>query len=58
MFGPVAQSVASVIADPGLLSLIEARSGTFVEIYHVIFFSHSPPSADTRWAVASYKRKY
>ena len=37
MFGPVAQLVASLIADPGVLSLIPAWSDTFLEIYHEIF---------------------
>ena len=31
--GPEAQSVASPTADPGVTSLILARSHTFVEIY-------------------------
>ena len=55
--GPVAQSVtclatdANLTADPGVASLIPARSHTFVEIDHEIF-SYS------RRAVVSYKRKY
>ena len=34
--GPVAQSVASPTADPGVASSIPARSQTFVEIDHEI----------------------
>ena len=34
--GPVAQSVASLTADPGVESLIRIRSHTFVEINHGI----------------------
>ena len=34
--GPVVQSVVSPIADPGVMSLIPARSHTFVEIDHEI----------------------
>ena len=34
--GPVAQSVASPTADPGVASSIPARSHTFVEIDHEI----------------------
>ena len=33
---PIAQSVASPTADPGIVSLILARSHTFVEIDHEI----------------------
>ena len=32
--GPVAQSVASLVADPGVVSLIQAWPHTFVEINH------------------------
>ena len=35
--GPVAQSVASVIADPGVTSLMLARLHTFMETDHEIF---------------------
>ena len=35
--GPVAQMVASTIADPGVASLILAQPHTFVEIYPEIF---------------------
>ena len=49
-------SVASLIADPGVMSLIPARPYTFVEIDHfIIFYGHSPPSTDSRRAVVSYK---
>ena len=34
--GPIAQSVASLTADPGVMSLIPAWSHTFVEIKHEI----------------------
>ena len=37
MGGPVVQSVASLIADPGVRSLILAWSHNFVEINHEIF---------------------
>ena len=36
--GPVAQSVASLTADPGVLILIPDRSHTFVEIGHEILY--------------------
>ena len=57
--GPIAQSVASLTADQGVMSLILAQSHTFLEIDHeiistVILF----PSADSRRVVVSYKRKY
>ena len=52
--GHVAQSVASLTADPGIVSLIPALFHTFVDIYH----GHSPPSADSKKVVVSYKRKY
>ena len=42
---PVVQSVASLTADPWVLSSISTRSHTFVEIDHEIISSHSPPSA-------------
>ena len=35
--GPVAQSVASLIADPEIVSSIPARPHTFVEVDHEIF---------------------
>ena len=52
--GRVAQSVtclatdASLTADPGFASLIPARSHTFVELDHEIFYGHSPP---IRWII-------
>ena len=44
--GPVVQSVASPTADPGVMSLIPARSHTFMEIDHEII------------SMVSYKQKY
>ena len=41
-------------ADPGVASLITAKSHTFVEIDHVIL----PSSADSIRVVVNYKRKY
>ena len=49
--GPIAQLVASLIADPGIMCLTLAWP-------QEIFYWHSPPSADSRRAVVSYKRKY
>ena len=38
VYSPVAQFIlVSLIADPGVVSLILARSHTFVEVYHEIF---------------------
>ena len=37
--GPVAQSVSSLIADLGVVSLIPARPHTFVEIDHEVVSS-------------------
>ena len=37
--GPVAQLVASLTADPGVECSIPARSHTFMEIDHEIFFT-------------------
>ena len=46
-------------ADPGLASLIPARSHTFTEIDHEIFSTAILlPSADSRRLVVSYKQKY
>ena len=57
--GRVAQSVACLTADPGVVSLISVRSHTFVEINHEIISKVSLlPSADLRRVVFSYKRKY
>ena len=52
------QSVACQVADLGVVSSIPAWLHSFVEIDHELFSSHSPPSADSRRAVASYKQKY
>ena len=38
MAGPVAQSVVSLTADPGVFNLITARSHTSLEIDHDIFY--------------------
>ena len=53
-------SVASPTADPGVVSLIPARSHTLVEIDGEIISMHglSPPSTDSRRVVVSYKQKY
>ena len=56
--GPVTQSVASPIADPGVMRSIPNQPNTFVQIEHEILSnSHSPPP-DSRRAVVSYKRKH
>ena len=52
------QFVPSLIADPGVMSLIPARSHTFVEIDHKIFSAVFPPFADSRRVGVNYKRKY
>ena len=50
---------ACLAADPGVVSLIPARSHTFVEIDHeIISMVILAPSADSRRVVVSYKRKY
>ena len=55
----VAQSVARLIADPGVVSSITAWSHTFVEIDHEIISTVILlPSADSRRAGNSYKRNY
>ena len=55
----VVQSVTCLTADSGVLSLIPARSHTFVEIDHEIISTASLlPSADSRRVVVSCKRKY
>ena len=46
--GPVAQLVASLIADPGVVSSIPAWLHTFMKI------DHSHPSADPKRADVSY----
>ena len=45
--GPLAQTVASLIVDPGVVSFIPALSHKFVEIDHEIF------STVILWAVTS-----
>ena len=46
-------------ADPGVVSSIQARSHTFVEIdYEMVSTTILLPSADSRMVVVSYKRKY
>ena len=48
-----------VTADSGVMSLIPARSHTFVENDHEIFSTAILlPSADSGRVVVSYKRKY
>ena len=55
--GPVEHSVASPTADPGVASLIQVRSHTFVEIDHKTISSVTLlPSADSRRVVVSYKQ--
>ena len=45
--GPVAHSVASLIADPGVLSSIPSQPYTFVEVDFEIFsYCHNLPSAE------------
>ena len=63
--GHVAQSVTCLTADmcltanSGVVSLIPARSHTFVEIDHeIISLAILFPFADSRRVVVSYKRKY
>ena len=46
-------------ADPGVASLIQARSHTLVEMDHeIILTAILLPSADSRRVVVSYKQKY
>ena len=46
-------------ADPGIASLILARSNTFLEIDHeIISTAILLPSTDSRRVVVSYKKKY
>ena len=62
--GRVAQSVtclatdARLTADPGVVSLMAARSHTFLEIDHEVISMVILPSADSRRVVVRYKRKY
>ena len=58
VLGHLAQSVASPIVDPGVMSLILAPSPTFMEIDCDIFFYSHFPFADLRRVGVSYKRKY
>ena len=64
MRGLLAQPVRCLTADmcltanPGVASLIPARSHTFLEIDHEIISMAIPlPSADSRRVVVSYKHK-
>ena len=45
LLGPVVQSVASPIADPGVASSIPAAP---LLSWIVIFYGHCPPTADSR----------
>ena len=55
----ITQLVSCLTGDPGVMSLIPARSHTFAEIYHkIISTAILLPSADSRRVVVSYKRKY
>ena len=55
--GRVAQSVTNLTADPGVVSLIPARSHTFVEIDHeMISTVILLPSPESKRVVVSYKR--
>ena len=62
--GRIAQSVACLAADkcrtayPGVASLIQVRSHTFLEIDHEIISVILLPSADSGRGVVSYKWKY
>ena len=57
--GHIAQSVKCLTADPGVASLIPARSHTYVEIDHeIISTAILLPSAVSWRVVVSYKRKY
>ena len=59
ILGPLMQSVTHLTADSGVASLILARLYTFVETdYEIICNVNSPPYADSRRVVVSYKRKY
>ena len=56
--GPIAQSIASSTAYSGVVSSIPARSHTFMVIDKNSFNGHSPPLADSRSVVVSYKPMY
>ena len=58
LLGPIAQSVKSLTADPGVASSIPARSNAFVEIGHEIISTVILLSADSRRVVVSYNGKY
>ena len=54
--GHVAQSITCLTAEVRVMSLIPARSHTFLEIDHeIISMVILLPSADTRRVVVSYK---
>ena len=55
---PKAQSVASLIANPVLVSSIQAWSHTFVEIDHELFYNAILLRPDSSRVGVSYKRKY
>ena len=55
----VAQSVACLTADPGVLSSITARSHIFMEIDHeIISTAVLLPFPDSRRVGVNYKQKY
>ena len=57
--GRITQSVMLLTADAGVVSLIPARSHTFMEIEReIIFTAVLLPFADSRSVVVSYKRNY
>ena len=52
-------TVTCLTTDPGVMSLIPARSHTLAEIDHeIISMAILLPSPDSRRVVVSYKRKY
>ena len=54
--GHIARTVVSLIADPGVVSLIGPHP--FLQISHEIFLKVTTLSADPRRVVVSHKRKY
>ena len=57
--GCIAQSLKCLTADPGVPSLILARSHIFAEVDHEVISTASLlPSTNSRKVVVSYKRKY
>ena len=57
--GPHSSSVKCLTADPGVASLIQTQSHTFMGIDHeIISTAILLPSADSRRVVVSYKWKY